>query len=66
MSDVRDSYRSVMDHVVDHHGLKVSLISMANYSLGFSREFVSGDLFLSETLIISLENLNEGMSWGLV
>ena len=52
ISEVRGDHKSVLDHVVDNHGSKVSLIWMANNYLDFTSKFGRDNLFLGEPLKI--------------
>ena len=58
--DLRCGNRSVLDHVVAHHGFKVSTIWMDNNCLVFASEFVHINFFLGETFKILQDSLYEG------
>ena len=60
------SNRPVWYHVVAHHGFKVSLIVMANHSMGFMRNFGCGDLFISEPFKKPPDGFCKGQILGFV
>ena len=62
--DIRSVNGSVLDHVISHHGFKVSLIWMSNNFLGLASNFGRAIFFLVENFKIILHRLYKGHVLG--
>ena len=60
ISDIRGSNGAVLDHVVAHHRFEVSIKCMEDHSLGFTRNFGCGNIFLVEPFKYLPDGLYEG------
>lgn len=53
ISEISIGDRLILGYVVSYHGLQISLICMANNSMGFASEIDSGDFCFGETFKVS-------------
>ena len=66
ISDISSSEREFLDNVVSRHGIKISLIWIANCSLGFSSKFGGTNYFLGEPFKDLADSMNKYHILGIV